>query len=87
MKQKTPLTELKERIIAYKREHFKNNRNDQTKNVVDAILAVILSDCNELLQKEKEVIIESLKFYMNTDGIGNADGLAEVHFNETFTQK
>jgi hypothetical protein len=74
MKQKTPLTELKEWVDS-KAIFYEFTRSD------------IINKLTELLPKEKEVIIESLKFYMNTDGIGNADGLAEVHFNETFTQK
>lgn len=81
MKQKTPLTELISTIdtlISVLPENALGAKNQ---------LIIVKSKATELLPKEKEVIIESLKFYMNTDGIGNADGLAEVHFNETFTQK
>lgn len=87
MKQKTPLAELREKVIYYKKEHFKNSRNDETKNIVDAILAVILSDCNELLPKEKEVIEKAY-----VDGcLENIDLTQpidyEKYFKETFSQK
>jgi hypothetical protein len=40
-----------------------------------------------LLEKEKQVIINSAKYYMNTDGIINEDELAEYYYTETFKQK
>lgn len=95
MKQKTPLFDLKEDLIetiTNGNEAFNDINDLRIRECCQEVLkltlnAIIKRIDTELLPKEKEVIIESLKFYMNTDGIGNADGLAEVHFNETFTQK
>lgn len=35
-------------------------------------------------EMEKQQIIDSVKWYMNTDGIINQDELAEQYYNETF---
>jgi len=72
MKQ-TPMQELIEYIEEY-----------QPKNKVsDGIWSKAMS----LLEKEKQVIIDSVKWYMNTEGMINEDELAEDYYNETFKQK